>query len=356
MQSSKFTLSRLSIFYLLISIIQLSLFEKWGWTIPETHYRSEYYESILPRFLKSNLGQFIGKKNKKIAYSIFENPNEKAALVILTGRGLPMINYTELVTDLEPLELSAYLMDHRGQGYSDRIVTPPHVQFVDHFQDYVDDVHTFFTQIVQAKKHKKIILIGESLGGAVGTLFQIQNPGIVDGIILSAPMFGVVGLSELSWIASPIANAEIRSGHGADYFLHEEKDPAFFGNLLTSSRERYLVRQEFYREYPETLIDGVSYQWISAILDGMAEIKSKVNLYSTPTLLFQAGKDQVVKKRSQNYFCANTRRCQLVKIPDSKHELLFERDQIRNQVIQEIQKFIEDLLASNRLQSERNQT
>ena len=77
MQSSKFTLSRLSIFYLLISIIQLSLFEKWGWTIPETHYRSEYYESILPRFLKSKLGQFIGKKTKKLLIAYLKIQTKK---------------------------------------------------------------------------------------------------------------------------------------------------------------------------------------------------------------------------------------------------------------------------------------
>ena len=327
-------------------VITSSLSIEVSWAISETHYHSQFYSSVLPHFKSAKLDYFIGKNENKIAYTAFENPHEIGALVILPGRGLPMINYSELIYDLDSLGLSTYIMDHRGQGFSDRSAPHSKVQYVEKFQDYVDDLQIFMRKVVQAKSHKKVILLAESMGGAIGTLYQIQNPTSFDGVILSAPMFGVVGLSELSWLASPIANSKINSGQGSEYFFHEQETIPFAMNLVTSSQERYEVRLDLYREFPDTTIDGVSYQWMAAILDGMSAVQSNLKSYSAPTLILQAGKDLVAKKSSQKYFCQNTPHCQLMLFPESMHELLFERDEIRNQVLEVVQNFIRDLLSN----------
>ncbi len=54
----------------------------------------------------------------KIKYRIFERADEKAAIVISSGRTECMFKYEETIYDLYEEGYSVYIHDHRGQGFS----------------------------------------------------------------------------------------------------------------------------------------------------------------------------------------------------------------------------------------------
>jgi alpha-beta hydrolase superfamily lysophospholipase len=62
----------------------------------------------------------------------------------------------------------------------------------------------------------------------------------------------------------------------------------------------------------------------------------------TPYIMLQAGKDKLVSLDAMIEFLKNTPRRlgRLIKFPDSKHDIMFEDDYIRNQSIEEIVKFM----------------
>jgi lysophospholipase len=53
-------------------------------------------------------------------------------------------------------------------------------------------------------------------------------------------------------------------------------------------------------------------------------------------VMFQATDDAFTEAAGQNSFCTHARLCEKVVLPDSKHELLFNRDQVRAAVMSQI--------------------
>jgi alpha-beta hydrolase superfamily lysophospholipase len=59
-----------------------------------------------------------------------------------------------------------------------------------------------------------------------------------------------------------------------------------------------------------------------------------------PVLLFQAGADQLVMPDGQDAFCAGAPNCRLEYFPDAGHEILMERDDIRNRALDLVRGFL----------------
>ena len=52
-----------------------------------------------------------------------------------------------------------------------------------------------------------------------------------------------------------------------------------------------------------------------------------------PVLLLQAGQDDIVKPGGQDSACRRMPRCRMRSFPDSRHEILMERDSIRDEAL-----------------------
>ena len=65
---------------------------------------------------------------------------EVGAIVISNGRTESMAGYPELIWDLHQQGYSVYILDHRGQGFSTRLLPDPQKSYVEKFEDYVDDL------------------------------------------------------------------------------------------------------------------------------------------------------------------------------------------------------------------------
>jgi len=315
--------------------------------INEENFKREYEDRVIPFFETFESGSFFGADNIPISYVKHEADNETGAIVILHGKSESYIKYAELVCDLRELGYSFYLMDHRGMGFSGRMIEEDTQRVhVENFNDYVEDVKTFIDTVVNGSMtHPKLVLIAHSMGGAIAAHYLEQYPKDMDLAVLSSPMLQVDTGSYPELIAFGIAALGNGLGLGKEYALGQgpRKDPVFDNNTVTHSFERWSRWElDLIPENLQVKSGGPSYQWVmNSIFAGwMSQLwASKVE---TPVLLFQAGQDVFVKPAGQDAFCDKAADCTKIFFEEAKHEILMETDVVRDEAVAEIKKFLNE--------------
>ncbi|KAJ3303794.1 hypothetical protein HDV03_003466 [Kappamyces sp. JEL0829] len=321
--------------------------------ISELDYPRVYAQTVEPFFQSGVQAKFVGKDGAKVNYWSYIQPNGTSdALVISPGRNVPLKNWVEAAYDMKDLGLSFYILDHRGQGNSDRLGSGPEVQHVNLFQDYVDDFTTFYDLIVKPNNHPKKLVLGDSMGGAIAAMFNKQHPAIYDGAILSSPMFGINTDPYSQLVARALATSAVALGQGKNFALGQKgwvMGQDVSNSSTTTSAARYTNSYAINVADPATKLGGVSYNWIKQVLDTTGEFKKATNgpLVTVPTIMFQAQNETVVVPADEDLYCSNTpAKCTKTLFQGSKHEIFFERDEIRNQALAVTREFIQQIRAS----------
>ena len=86
---------------------------------------------------------------------------------------------------------------------------------------------------------------------------------------------------------------------------------------------------------PELALGGVTYGWLAAALRSIALTRRPgyLEAISTPILVCQAGAERIVSNRAQVETVRRLPNGRLLAFPGARHELLLERDEIRDQVL-----------------------
>lgn len=297
--------------------------------------------------LKKN--EFEGKGIVQISYRTYLSPKntDKKALVVIPGKGEAALKYSELVYDLKDTNTDIYILDHRGQGESDRLTDDRHKEYVEHFSDYVSDLKKFMDHVVKPNNYKKIWAVAHSMGGAVLGGYLLKYPNEFSAVVLSAPMFQINTDPYPEGVALVLAKSFVLVGRGRDYAPGQgpeegPKNQTVLNNPYSLSEVRYQSKHEFYQEFPELQVAGVANRWVLESLVFTNKLQKMAHLFQVPTFLFQAGSDKVVRPKGQNKICLSSKEfCKLEIIPEAEHELLMERDSIRNVVINKLIQLIE---------------
>jgi len=305
--------------------------------------RDKNYTQKIEDFYESGVtGSFPGKKNVPIYYKYFRQPGEEAgAILISSGRTEAALKYKEVIYDLFNNGYSVYIHDHRGQGLSARMVGDPEMGYVDNFQYYIDDMKYFYDNYLLPGKHKKIYLLAHSLGGAIGMSYLEQYPGDFDAAAFSSPM---LGLSAYICPLAHILKTKVPKYAPGQTGYHNDST-SFAGNDVTGSETRFLRSINAYAKVPKARLGGATVQWLCESCDHMKLISKNLKKIETPFILFRADNETVVNpktnekfvKRAQNY----NKDCQLIPVSDAQHELLMEKDEQRNMVMEDALEFFE---------------
>jgi lysophospholipase len=303
-------------------------------------------------------GAFTGVDGIEIRYMTFVRPDEKGALVIVSGRTESYIKYKELIYDLGKQGFSLYIYDHRGQGFSGRMAENRQMGHVWDFDHYVEDLKTFYDSVVTAKEHDKIFLLAHSMGGAVASLYIAEHRNDFDGAVLSSPMHE----PSAGLLSNKLACAGVKvTSRIRDFFIWlfgwepryvvgkgNYKDVPFDRNRLTHSRVRYKKYRELYEENPMVQLGGPTNHWVSSACDGAREARKNAAQITTPVLVLQAEKDTAVTPKGQSEFWRNLKAsgknaCEggdpfIVK--GAYHELFIEKDEYRLPAITRMLDFI----------------
>lgn len=326
----------------ILPLILSSLFLcSFAFGVPENELGRIYFTDVIPVLTqKSKSDYFLGKLNKKIHYYYYASSNPKGVIVLSPGQGEPALKYAELVFDFKDSGYDFFIIDHRGQGQSERLIKDPAKSHVESFSYYVDDFAFFVKNIVHPEKYQNSILLGHSMGGAIASGFLVLHPKLFQRAVLSAPMIQIntapypelIGLS-LAYTLSALGKSENYAPTQKPY----DPDEKFPDQTSTYSWLRFRLHQELWKLYPALPLGGTTVNWVKTSLEWTLKIRKKKNVFQIPTTLFQADEDSWVKPRGQKLICdASPNTCVIVPIKGARHELLFEMDKSRDPIVSKL--------------------
>lgn len=291
--------------------------------------------------------QFKGKHNLTIHYAFFRNKLSSSTVIISSGRCESYLKYKETIFELYQQGYSVFILDHRGQGLSERMLINTHKGYVEHFDDYAHDLFQFITTIVNpASANPPPYLLAHSMGCAIALrMFQLFPKVVKKGVLLS-PMIAI----NTGILPHFLARFIVNIGKMINHLLSKEplffiglstyKAKPFHNNQLTHCKKRYQKTINLYEEETSIQLGGVTIHWLSEALKAEHNIFSDLDKIHTPLCVFQAGNDNIVDNKKQNLFCdeLNQLAPQLsaktpIVIKGAWHELLFETDEIRTKVL-----------------------
>jgi lysophospholipase len=312
--------------------------------ISEGSFAEAYREKVWPHYESGEFGSFEGQAGVRIAYAKYEVGSEQGALVILPGKSESFLKYAELIYDLRGSGYSLYLMDHRGMGFSEALLSDdPGKVYVESFDHYVQDLRTFIDQVVDTRPHARHVILGHSMGGTVALLFLERYPEVFDGAILSAPLLQIVTDPLPEPVAQAMSEFAVLIGLGRRYcpWRGPWEPGTFAGNTATRSHARWsLWEEQLIPAQRLAGMGGATQRWLRESMEAGRRAQRGAGQIRVPVILFQAGLDDFVKPGGQEHACRRMPDCELRLFPTARHEILMESDEIRNEAVGRILDFL----------------
>lgn len=303
-------------------------------------------------------GCFIGVGQVEIAYAyVVAEQSVKRPIVIAPGRTEFFEKYLEVVFDLHQQGYSVYLLDHRGQGASGRLLSDAHKGHVDNFDDYVLDLQQFMTEILLPREALAPLLLGHSMGGAIVARHVQMYPGVAAAAALCSPMLEINTGAPQAIIRPLIAGIEAlfavlakEPGYvpGAAGYLELPfmKDGKL--NNLTSSEARMSYFNQQYLDQPSWQLGGPTRKWLLSAFEAMDSILSDVAAIKVPLTVLVSGGDRIVREEGARRFLKAVEACGRVSVGSltlqgAQHELLMESDVYRVPALNHLLNFFESV-------------
>ncbi|WP_426207039.1 lysophospholipase L2 [Providencia sp. PROV272] len=323
---------------------------KENWLNRETQFSAFANGPLLDFWLRREEAEFLGVDDVPIRYVRFTHSLNNKAVVISPGRSESYMKYPEVAYDFYHLGFDVFIIDHRGQGRSGRMLDDPQKGHVEKFTDYIDDFAKFVELEVQCRHYLKCYALAHSMGSAILGGYLLRDNVTFDATAFCAPMIGI-NLPIPHWLASFIVDrAELHRSVRNDYAISTGKwQPLpYLINVLTHSQERYRRYLRYYADYPELRLGGPTYHWLKESFAIGDELIARAGEIDVPLLVLEASEDKVVSNRELQAFCQSRQKAQTGReeklplvIEGAHHEILFEVDALRAMALNAICDFFE---------------
>jgi lysophospholipase len=178
--------------------------------------------------------------------------------------------------------------------------------------------------------------LAHSMAAAVLFKSATQRGCWFSRMVMTAPMLKIVDLpmapravSAAMWASTLAGFGGAAVPGGAKYVPPHE----FEGNPLTSDRERFLRNQSVLAAAPQLALGPPTVGWLRAALGAMADINSDSfpGRLRVPVLMLAASDDRIVSSTAIEELAMRLKVGAQVVLRGSRHEILQERDAIRQQ-------------------------
>ncbi len=266
----------------------------------------------------------------------------RGTVIIIPGRTEFIEKYIEVINDIRNRGFTVFIMDHRGQGLSDRLLDDPLKSYVKRFGDYARDLSALL-EIYKEDLPRPHVHLGHSMGGCIGLQAAIRGLVHPDAIVMNAPMLGLVGieqpgvpeilslLSIFGFSKRPIPMQPQSQGIAIDFKV----------NKLTTDRRRYDIWRSYFDLHEEARVAGPTYGWIRAAVSGMRDVMSNARKLQTPALIVQPSADPIVLPEDVKKF-AHKSGSKFLMIEGALHETLLEQDIFRDQFFEAFDVFMSE--------------
>jgi len=334
-----------------------------AYILPEEKIGKEMVVKVEP-YLQSIVRTGNLPRESGLYYELFPVPDAVGTIVISFGFTEYCVKYHELIYYFLLNRYRVAILEHRGHGKSLREVESPCIVHVEHFDQYVDDLHDFVHSVVipWAKdldkagnrdgirpKDTPLYLYGHSMGGCIGVRYLECYPKDFRKAVLNAPMLGVNTNGIPPFLAVLLCTFNILFGRGKKrLFSHKDFNPEEpFSHSNGSSETRHNYLREIRRREVLFQTNAASYRWVrEAIRNSRKAIRTKeARKVTIPVLLFQAGQDRSVLPGAQREFVERAPNARMVKVPGSRHEIYRSGNQVLGNYLDAIFAFLSEKLA-----------
>ncbi|MEJ2228949.1 MAG: alpha/beta hydrolase [Alphaproteobacteria bacterium] len=287
----------------------------------------------------ATVGSFVGRDGCNIRYALWQRTAEerRGTICLFTGRAEFIEKYFETVTDLRRRGFAVAMMDWRGQGGSDRLLRNPRKGHVEDFNDYYNDLRQFMNDIVLSDCPAPFFGMAHSMGAHVLLRSAVTRVCWFDRLILSAPLIDTMPeLTPASFKRFRI-EARVLLGQG-DFYVPRgsstlSETAPFDETRLTSDRLRYERVRDVLQTAPQLGIGSPTVGWVQAASRSIMHINSHTFPVSvkTPILIVAAGNDKAVSTHATESLAMRMKNCKHIVISGARHEILQERDELRDQ-------------------------
>jgi lysophospholipase len=263
-------------------------------------------------------------------------PGRKGTVVILQGRAEFIEKYYETVRDLRARGFAVAAFDWRGQGLSDHALKDRRKGHVRNFSEYAIDLGAIMEQVVLPDCPPPIFALGHSMGGAIAIRVCHDGSRWFERVVLSAPMIALPG-QRMPGLAGPFARMLRMMGRSSAFVPAGSRAVAggedFVGNVLTSDPVRFARNQAVLQEEPSLGLGAPTIVWADSAMRVMKRFAEPnyARQLRQPILLIAAGRDEVVSTPAIEAFGRNLLAGRHLILAGSRHEILQEQDQYRDQ-------------------------
>lgn len=283
-----------------------------------------------------------------------ENDQPRGTVCLFQGRTEFIEKYYEVIRDLRERGFVVATLDWRGQGLSQRLLKNPFRGHIRSFHYYHRDLDAFLEKFVSIKCPKPYFALAHSMGGNI--LFSQASGGLskfFSRMVLTAPMLHLAPrmLFGLHWLSpgrdkishkivsqrpTRLVTALFRlCGFGWAYVLGGSNKTihAFKGNLITSDEKRFGRLNELLQDHPELGVASVTNSWLNSACRSMKQVlKFKfIRSINVPILIVASGSDQIVSSSAIEKITPKMRAGHHIIITNARHEIMLERDELRDQ-------------------------
>ena len=297
-------------------------------------------QEAIDNFWKTEVYQnTFTSSNTHLAYAYSIPEQAKYTIVISSGRIESLLKYKEIIWEFYNNNIAIFILDHRGQGLSERALTNTQIGHIEDFTQYTADFNQFNLQVVDKYSKGKKFLLAHSMGSAIAHNYLNEYKHSFEKAIFCAPMFGINTGNIPLWLAKVLAVSLNKVGFGERYAPGQSNYQAkgFNDNELTQSTFRYQVFTECYQNNESIKLGGTSIAWLNSAFKSMTKVLNKpINI---PSLILQAQADTIVCNQAQTLVHNKMPLSKLVILENGKHELLCETDKIRQKALSYIYEF-----------------
>lgn len=280
--------------------------------------------------------------------------------VLLHGRTECLEKHAETVSDLLGRGFDVFTLDWRGQGLSGpRLGRDPLHGHVVRYDDYLDDLDLWLDGFVTPRIDGPSMILAHSMGGHLALRHLARRVAAgsarADAAVLSAPMIDILPDSRLRRTTAPLVargGVGVGLGRSAAFAFGGYGDPerAFPGNTLTSDKGRFAWWAEVVRTHPELRIAGGTFGWVHATFASIGRLTHQglAESIDTPLLIVEAGLDRVVSNAAIRRLAKRLPRATRVVVDDARHELLMERNPLRDRFWGHFDGFAQQVLGASK--------
>ncbi|TNE41292.1 MAG: alpha/beta hydrolase [Alphaproteobacteria bacterium] len=290
---------------------------------------------------------YTGHGGVRLRAGLWAAPEKDAAgtVFLMPGKSEYIEKYFEVIHELQERGFGVVAVDWRGQGLSHRDIDHPLKAHIVRFETFLDDFEALYKE-VDADFPQPHVVLAHSMGGNIALRLASERDLPIKGLALSAPMTGIrLGRTQRS-LLSGLGAFFHKIGKAEDYVQGgEHYDPlatTFEQSKVTQDKRRFKRAQNILNAHPPIAQGSATYGWIVEAIRSTRKLFKRhfAERIKIPVLLGLARGDQLVDIATTEALAARLPRCQLEEFPGAEHELLMERDEVRNRFWAAFDRFI----------------